>query len=732
MEIIMTDRIKFLKEETLCARNKCKRAPLPSYSVAECEGSIPVRKALGLKYMFDNMPLFIGEGEIIVGTRTFFTPHATNKDGHSVFDYTLNAYPTYLSENDLLPFGEMKTVYNKKHYTPDLSLLLDGGIGGIISAAEKRKEDQTLREHNRDFLESVIISYTGLKNLITRYSDYAFSLAENARGEEQERLTEIGRICKRISTEPPTSFREAVQLLWFGHLGTIIESGQFICYGRLDVILEKYIADTPDEVAREILAAFLLKTYDQVDINDLTYIQKHEGQLVVTLGGVLPNGENAVGRTTMLFLDAIEELMLPEPEFNLRISSKNPPEFLDRAAALSVRGANFISYYNDDLFVKSLTEAGLSPEDARSYGFDLCQDINVPGKCDTWIACEVVLAFELMNMLEECTDFSDFDSLFSAYKERVKRAIENSAQKFNRAHAHLNLYGDGKEAEFFSMRSELGKTGRSPLCPLPYLSGLFHGSIENAKDMIYDPYPIKKKGAYAGMPVEAVNSLAALKEVAFDKKKHTVEEIYLACKRNFGGEGDCEMRKMLRDAPKWGNDDPYVDSIAKELFEFTLRTLAAQSTPEGGNMLAGIHQPHPVANGQRLMATPDGRGSGEPVAVTLTPASGTMKNGATAALKSAACIDPSLVHWNYCVMVNYYRTVFSSPDGKDKFKNLLLGYFALGGLQHQPNILDKDELIKAQENPEKYKDLIVRLWGISAHFTDLPKNLQDEVIARLS
>ena len=498
------------------------------------------------------------------------------------------------------------------------------------------------------------------------------------------------------------------------------------------MILEKYISDTPDEVAREILAAFLLKTYDQVDINDLTYIQKHEGQLVVTLGGVLPNGENAVGRTTMLFLDAIEELMLPEPEFNLRISSKNPPEFLDRAAALSVRGANFISYYNDDLFVKSLTEAGLSPEDARSYGFDLCQDINVPGKCDTWIACEVVLAFELMNMLEECTDFSDFDSLFSAYKERVKRAIENSAERFNRAHAHLNLYGDGKEAEFFSMRSELGKTGRSPLCPLPYLSGLFHGSIENAKDMIYDPYPIKKKGAYAGMPVEAVNSRAALKEVAFDKKKHTVEEIYLACKRNFGGEGDCEMRKMLRDAPKWGNDDPYVDSIAKELFEFTLRTLAAQSTPEGGNMLAGIHQPHPVANGQRLMATPDGRGSGEPVAVTLTPASGTMKNGATAALKSAACIDPSLVHWNYCVMVNYYRTVFSSPDGKDKFKNLLLGYFALGGLQHQPNILDKDELIKAQENPEKYKDLVVRLWGISAHFTDLPKNLQDEVIARLS
>jgi len=121
-----------------------------------------------------------------------------------------------------------------------------------------------------------------------------------------------------------------------------------------------------------------------------------------------------------------------------------------------------------------------------------------------------------------------------------------------------------------------------------------------------------------------------------------------------------------------------------------------------------------------------------PVAVTLTPASGTMKNGPTAALASASKIDPMLVQWNYCVMVNYFASVFKGNGGKDIFLSLLKGYFKSGGLQHQPNVLDVESLRRAQIEPEKYKDLIVRLWGVSAHFVDLPRELQDEMIARFS
>ena len=132
------------------------------------------------------------------------------------------------------------------------------------------------------------------------------------------------------------------------------------------------------------------------------------------------------------------------------------------------------------------------------------------------------------------------------------------------------------------------------------------------------------------------------------------------------------------------------------------------------------------------MATPDGRRKGAPVAVSLTPQSGTANRGATAILASAAKTDPSLVQWNYCVMVNYFSSVFGGNGGADVFKSLLRGYFGAGGLQHQPNVSDVETLRQAQLEPLRYKDLIVRLWGVSAHFVDLPRELQDEMIARFS
>ena len=204
------------------------------------------------------------------------------------------------------------------------------------------------------------------------------------------------------------------------------------------------------------------------------------------------------------------------------------------------------------------------------------------------------------------------------------------------------------------------------------------------------------------------------------------------CQSDFEGERGELVRNTLWNCPKWGNDDDYVDSIAKDILEHCLNECRKHKTYLGGQLLGGIHQPHPVLNGRLLPSTPDGRKAGVAVAVTLTPASGTMKNGPTAALNSAAKIDPMLVQWNYCVMVNYLASAFRANEGKEIFKALLSGYFESGGLQHQPNVLDVEVLKKAQLNPEGYKDLIVRLWGVSSHFVDLPRELQDEMIARFS
>ena len=732
----MTELTSFLREQTISGANKCMRRPLPeSLSVTDSPLSIPERKALGLKILFEKMPVFIGEKELIVGTRTYFKPHPDNKDGHDIFKYSLSAGIPYLKTEEIQLFGTDQSFRNKTHYTPDYSVLLNKGIGGILAECRQRSERTDTTQQQKEFLSSVMIAYQGLMTLIRRYSEKAAEMSENAHGTEKIRLTEIASVCKNISYGKPKNFREAVQLLWFGHLGTIIESFEFINYGRLDVILYPFLKDTPLPVAKQLIECLLLKMYDQVDIEE-SYLSKYAAQLVVTLGGVLENGENAVNDVTMLFLDAVASVRLPEPEFNLRINSKNPQEFIDKAAQLSVEGCNFISYYNDDIFVRNLTSAGIPEHFARIYAFDLCQDINIPGYSEFFTTGTVSLAHILMKLLCAEQEFDSFEKLIAKFKERISESICQLITDFCKAQKHVFLYRDGKTEEYFDQIKNSGAPvdwcGRSPMSPLPYLSALFHGAIENACDIVYESYPIKEKGIMIGTSVEAVNSLAAIKKTVFDDKLYTLREITEACVNDFGTESQKIMKSILFNAPKWGNDDDYVDAIASDILNYTLKEAERYRTFSGGKQLVGIHQPHPVPTGATLMATPDGRNKGAPVTVTLTPQSGTMRNGPTAALKSATKIDTSLVQWNFCVMVNYFSSVFRGNDGKEILKQLITAYFSIGGLQHQPNIADVELLRDAQKNPSKYKDLIVRLWGVSAHFIDLPRELQDEMIARFA
>ena len=728
-------RCEFLREEALSGRNKCKRSPYVRFSVANEGGGICERKALVLCRLFDTMPIYIGPRELIVGTRTLFPANKGNEDGHSVFEYGLYTKAEYLNDADRELFGNDQSYKNKTHYTPDLSIILEKGIGGIIREAEERMKDDSLNSVNRDFLSGVIIAYRGLGRLILRYASEAMRLAENADGEDGEELSEIARICKRISCDPPETFHEAIQLLWLTHLGTIIESFEFINYGRLDVILGKFLKDTPHAEALELIECLLLKMYDQADLVT-TYLGNYAAQLVITLGGVLPNGEDAVNDVTMLFLDAVGRVRLPEPEINLRINSKNPPELLDKAASLTVSGCNNVSYYNDDLFIESMFKAGIAIEHARSYGFDLCQDINIPGMGDFYSIGSAPLASILMELLKEKRSFADFDELLNEYKELISLHIAQRISKYNEGEKQLLLYAEGRFDEYLENVKWHNKPvdcfGRSPMAPLPLLSALYHGCIENALDINLDPLPIREKGYMLGTSTEAVNSLAAIKKTVFDDHICTLDEIYTACETNFEGENGHIIKGLLWNAPKWGNDDDYVDCIAKDVLEFALRECERHRTHRGKRVLGGIHQPHPVSTGKKLMATPEGRYAFAPVAVTLTPESGTVKNGATAVLASAAKLDPMLIQWNMCVMVNYFASVFKGNNGKEIFKSLLLGYFRAGGMQHQPNVSDVEELKRAQLAPERYKDLIVRLWGVSAHFVDLPRELQDEMIARFS
>lgn len=728
-------RTQFLKEQTVSGANKCKRTPIGAMSVSEEPCSIIERKALALKKIAETMPVYIGPREMIVGTRTLLVAKEGNEDGHSIFEYRLHTKIPYLTQQEIDCFGEDQSYRNKTHYTPDFGIILHKGIDGIIRDAEERKKDPSLQKLNLDFLSAVVIAYKALKTLILRYEAEALQLAEAAVDADRKELLEIARICRKISSEKPETYREALQLLWFAHLGTMLESFEFINYGRLDVLLGEFLGDLSREAALQLTECLLLKMYDHADLN-ITYVGKYSAQLVVTLGGVLPNGENAVNAVTMLFLDAVDAVRLPEPELNLRISSKNPPEFLDRAAELSISGCNFISYYNDDLFVESLHRAGVPLEYARDYGFDLCQDINIPGRGDFYLCGKISLAHILMDLLQNKRDFKSYEDLIAEFKKTIALRIAASIDKFRAGEAQLDLLARGEYEEYFRrIRQEgkpIGRHGVTPMAPLPLLSALYHGSLEKALDMTYQPYPVKEKGLFFATVTEAINALAAIRKTVYEENRYTLEALWQACENNFSTQEELVIQNILWNCPKWGNDDDYVDSIAKEVLEFGLKECTKYKTYMGGQILGGIHQPHPVHTGKTLMATPEGRNAGTPVAVTLTPESGTMIKGPTAVLRSAAKLDPMLIQWNFCVMVNYFASAFRGNAGKENFKTLLNGYFQAGGLQYQPNITDVEDLKKAQLEPDNYKDLIVRLWGVSAHFVDLTRELQDEMIARFS
>lgn len=724
--VTLEERTAFLRGKLLEGAHKEARIALPEdWDVSHLNCAISVKKALAIVKIFEKMPLYIGENELIVGSRTVYGHREEEKD-KSLMEF--RAMPHYINEDDIANFGGVNGESNSKnHYTPDYAIILKKGIDGIIRDALDSREKQSLQLH-RDWLTSVIIVYEGISRLIERYALYAAELAEQADDERALELRRISDVCIRIAHHPAESFHEACQLFWFAHLGCLVENFQSINFGRVDVVLRPYYDTAPREEAQALVDCLLLKMYDCADITPLN-CEPYQGQDNITLGGVLPNGDNAVSELTYAFIDGLSRTMLPQPEVSCRISSQNPPEYLKELGKLSVKGLNCLAYYNDDRFVENLTEAGIPLEYARGYGFDLCQDVHIPGRGDFFMSVGVSLTDMVLETMREHPH--TFDDFWSSLKGHIAAAFRENFDIYNACEEAVRAYAVGDTEKVRRMLDE-GTVSRDALwpfmSPLPVISALYHGCIQRGTDLSWFGCELGERGAFLTGPVVGINSIAALKKAVYEEKKYTIEEVAQACEDNFAGNE--EMRSYLWNCPKWCNDDDYVDLPAKEICEFACREIMKYRTPTGARHLCGIHQPHPVPAGNNLGATPEGRKSREPIPVTLSPENGTMLNGPTAAMRSTAKLDTHIFQWNACVMLQYYSSVFTGNGGSELFAGLIKSYFEIGGMQHQPNIVSIDEIKRAQLHPEEYKDLIVRIYGISAHFVNLSRDTQDEFIAR--
>lgn len=568
-----------------------------------------------------------------------------------------------------------------------------------------------------------------------RYAAYARELAEKETDEiRKQELLQIAANCDVVPAHAPKTFWQAIQMYWFVHLGVTTELNPWDAYspGRLDQHLNPfYQKDTEDgilddEKALELLECLWVKFNNQPAPPKVGITLKESGTYTdfanLNTGGITPDGENGVNEVSYLILDCMDEMKLLQPSSNVQISKKTPTKFLKRACEISRKGWGQPAFYNTEAIIQELLNAGKSIEDARRGGTSGCVEtgafgneayiltgyFNLPKILELTLynGYDIVSKKQIGIPLGYAKDFKSYDELYEAYKKQVEHLIDIKIEGSNIIE---KIY-----AEYM---------------PAPFLSIITNDCISRGKD--YNAGGARYNTNYIqGVGIGTItDSLATIKYNVFDEKKFTMEELIEALEHNF--EGYDMIANLVRNkTPKYGNDDDYADNIMKDVFNFYQKTVTGRPNMKGGtyrvNMLPTTCH---VYFGEVMNASPNGRLAQKPVSEGISPEKGADVNGPTAVIKSCSKMD-HLRTGGTLLNQKFTPSVVKGEEGLDNMANLVRAYFNMDGHHIQFNVIDRETLIRAQQNPDEYKDLIVRVAGYSDHFRNLSKALQDEIIER--
>ena len=625
------------------------------------------------------------------------------------------------------------------HLVPGHKRVLELGFEGIGAWAQERLDELDPAdpdyEHGRDFLEAAVMVSQAVCEYSLRYADKAESMAREAEGKRRTELLEIAERCRRVPAKPPRTFMEALQCVWMTQVVMCISYGmaEILSLGRVDQYLYPYYrADleegriTREEALEAIedlyvkLATFLIML---VEIGKDTASEMGVGSNTLTIGGLDRDGNDATNDISYLFLEAHENLKALANNLCIRISSQTPRDFLLRACE-SYRYTSGQAFFNDELIVAELIRDGYSIEDARDYSIVGCVE---PTSTGNTFGCTAGNDISLVGVLEMALNegrtvitghrsgtatpdprlFSSFDDLKDAFEKQLAFNVEKlvrAVEALDRAHA-----------EAF---------------PSPLVSATLEGCLENARDMTrggakYDFGSITGRGLGT-----VANSLAALRWAVFEHGLLSMQEMVGHLRDNFSG-AESLRHELLRKAPKYGTDDGDTDELARWVAEVFCREVRKHRCGRGGYYRPGIfsYGVH-VADGMSLGATPDGRKAGEPVSNGISPVNATETGGPTAVLRSAACAGSSLLSDGTALNLRLSPALLSSGEDAERLASMIEAYFFMGGRHVQFNVVDTATLKDAQAHPEKYPDLVVRVSGYCAFFTDLGRSIQDDIIAR--
>ena len=671
------------------------------------------------------------------------------------------------------------------HVTVKYWEVLETGFEGIMEKAQKELDGCSVGDGNyarkSHFLEAVILSCKAVIDYAGRYAKLAQEMAaQTSDSVRKQELFVIAENCSRVPAKGAQNFYEACQSFWFvQQLLQMESSGHSISPGRFDQYMYPYYKKDMEagtitrEFAQELMDCIWVKLNDLNKCRDAASAEGFAGYSLfqnLIAGGQNKEGEDVTNDLSVMCIQASMHVHLPAPSLSVRVWNGSPHEFLIKAAELTRTGIGLPAYYNDEVIIPALQNRGLSLEDAREYNIIGCVEPQKAGKTEGW---HDAAFFNMCRPLElvfsngmdkgemvgiptgDVTQMKTFDEFFDAYKKQMEYCISllvNADNAIDVAHAER--------------------------CPLPFLSCMIDDCLKEGKSVQEGGAVYNFTGPQGFGIANMADGLFAIRKLVYEDKKVSMKELKEALAWNYDkgldaqSAGDMtemimkamqkagrnvdastaegllktfmgmkpgeqktqrfkEIHDMIDEVPKFGNDIPEVDYFAREVAYTYSKPLQKYNNPRGGKFQAGLYPVSAnVPLGGQTGATPDGRYAHTPVADGVSPSAGKDVKGPTAAATSVSRLDHFIVSNGTLFNQKFHPSALSGREGLEKFVALIRGYFDQKGMHMQFNVVDRQTLLDAQEHPEKYKHLVVRVAGYSALFTTLSRSLQDDIIRR--
>jgi formate C-acetyltransferase len=781
---MVTDRVNRLRQQSLDATPtiSTERAELMTafYRDDDALMSAPLRRARSFAYLLAHKAVYIGEGELIVGEKgpaPKATPTYPELCCHSLQDldilnsrekipFAVNPAARHTYAAQIIPFWQGKTMREMLFHqmTPEWQAAYEAGI--FTEFMEQRSpghtvlDDKIYHKGMLDFIHEIERSLAGLDYLndpasyakqeelnamricaealiyfAQRHAAQARRMAEQETDPARKaELLRVAEVCTHVPAHAPCDFWEALQYYWFVHLGVTTELNTWdsFCPGRLDQHLYPFyrrgLADgsLTREQAEELLQCFWIKFNNQPAPPKVGVTAAESGTYTdfaqINMGGVKEDGSDGVNEVTYLLLDVVEAMRLLQPSASIQVSKKNPDLFIKRAGKIIRTGFGQPSIFNTDVIVQELVRQGKSVVDARNGGSSGCVEVGAFGKenynLTGYFNMPKVLEITLNNGVDPRTgkqigpqtgdpaQFDSFEALLAAYERQVRHFVE------------IKVRGNQVIERLYAT-----------YMPTPFLSLLMDDCISTAKD--YHDGGTRYNSSYIqGVGLGTItDEMAAIKYHVFDHRTIGMRALLDVLGDDFNGH-ERVRQMLLNKTPKYGNDDDYADDIMRALFEIYFKVVDGRKNTRGGtyhiNLLPTTCH---VYFGSVCGASADGRRAWAPVSEGVSPVQGADRHGPTAAVRSVSKMD-HVRTGGTLLNQKLAPSLLQDDAGLDGLVQLVRGYFKLDGHHIQFNVVDVSTLRAAQNAPEQYRNLIVRVAGYSDYFCDLGKALQDEIIAR--